>query len=137
MLPAVLICMAAGATTLTWGSLASGPAKPTGMETGPTPFILLEFDPRMIRSAPMPLVRCLWSFSMPMKMPTMERIMTTSMATARMLMMERRGRWSRLAKMSLFMPVYRVQETGYRVQGAGSGGWVTGLQLLSALTPDP
>ena len=51
----------------------------------------------------MPLVRCFWSFSMPMKMATIDRIMITSMATASTLIIERIGRWSRLAKMSLFM----------------------------------
>src|ERR1700722_5214910 len=40
---------------------------------------------------------------MPMKMPTMDKIMMTSMATANTLMTERMGRWSKLAKMSLFM----------------------------------
>jgi hypothetical protein len=34
----------------------------------------------------------------------MDRIMITSMATARTLMIERTGRWSRLAKISLFIP---------------------------------
>ncbi len=56
------------------------------------PFMKLAFDGLTTRSAPMPLVRCFWSFSMPMKMATIERIMTTSMATASTLMMERSGR---------------------------------------------
>jgi hypothetical protein len=33
----------------------------------------------------------------------MERIMVTSMATARMLIDERNGRWSRLPRTNLFM----------------------------------
>src|SRR5580698_10470915 len=51
----------------------------------------------------MPLVRCFWSFSMPMKTPTIERIITTSRATASTLMMERIGRCRMLAITSLFM----------------------------------
>jgi hypothetical protein len=50
------------------------------------------FEGLTLKSAPMPLVRCFWSFSMPIKMATIERIMTTSMATASTLMMERSGR---------------------------------------------
>jgi hypothetical protein len=39
-----------------------------------------------------------------MKMATMDKIMTTSMATASTLISERMGRCNRLAKMSLFIP---------------------------------
>jgi hypothetical protein len=75
-----------------------------GMGAPLTPLRKLVLEGRITKSAPMPLVRCLESFNMPMKMPTMDRIMTTSMATASTLMMERTGRCNRLAKMSLFIP---------------------------------
>ena len=74
-----------------------------GIDGLPTPLNMLALEGNSIRSAPMPLVRCFWSFSMPIKMPTMDRIMMTSMATASTLMTERMGRRSKLAKMSLFM----------------------------------
>ncbi len=69
----------------------------------------------------------------------MERIMMTSMAMARQLMSERRGRWTRLPTTSLFIlvPVYweretvigqrplRVEEATGRVRRPGSGPlWV-------------
>ena len=101
--PTVLNCRAAGDTTVTWGNLASGTANLMGMDTGPMPLMLLAALPRIIRSAPTPLLRALVSLRMPMKMPTMERIMMTSMATATTLMRERRGRCTRLAKISLFI----------------------------------
>src|ERR1700721_4031800 len=59
-------------------------------------------------SMPMPLVRSLKPLSLPIRMAVMERIMMTSMAMARQLMSERRGRWTRLPTTSLFIqiPVY-------------------------------
>ncbi len=75
----------------------------TGMEAELSPLMRLAPEGSMTRSAPMPLVRWRLSLTMPMKMATMDRIMMTSMATASTLMMERRGRCSRLAKMSLFI----------------------------------
>jgi hypothetical protein len=50
-----------------------------------------------------------------MKMPTMDRIMMTSMATASTLMMERTGRCNRFAKISLFIP----EDGSEGVQNAG------------------
>jgi hypothetical protein len=52
---------------------------------------------------------------MPMKIPTIDRIMITSIATARMLMMDRKGRCNRLAITSLFMVEYGSgSESGLR-----------------------
>src|ERR1035437_2723166 len=104
-----------------------------GMGAPLTPLMNLVLEGRTTRSAPIPLVRCLVSFNMPMKMPTMDRIMTTSMATASTLMMERRGRCNRLAKMSLFIPedgsdglqnagnalAFRVTAQGWRSRTGG------------------
>ena len=63
--------------------------------------------------------------SMPSMMAAMERIMMTSIATAKTLMRERRGRWTRLPSTSLFMllTVYgrRLQKTGC---GAIGWGWL-------------
>ncbi len=73
------------------------------MDGLPNPLNKLAFEGSSIRSAPMPLVRRSWSFSMPVKMPTIDRIIMTSMATASTLMTERKGRCSRLAKISLFI----------------------------------
>ncbi len=97
-----------GATTSTWGRVAedvgdldgggrAGHADEVGAAPGWT-----------IMSMPMPLVRVRWPLSMPSMMAAMERIMMTSMATAKALMSERRGRWTRLPTTSLFMllPVY-------------------------------
>src|ERR1700722_18694697 len=70
-----------------------------------------------IMSMPIPLWRVRWPLSMPIITPVMERIMMTSMATAKTLMRERRGRWTRLPTTSLFipLPVYG------RVAGSGAG----------------
>ena len=54
-------------------------------------------------SAPMPTCRFLVSVSMPIERPTMRRIRVTSTATATMLMMVRKGRCTKLAKIILFM----------------------------------
>ena len=110
--PEVLNCSIAGDTMVTCGSFRIGSAKFTGMGAPLMPFMKLEFDGLSTRSAPMPLLRARESLSMPMKMATIDRIMITSMATASTLMMERSGRCSKLAKMSLFMS---VQISGRRV----------------------
>ena len=56
-----------------------------------------------MRSAPMPLVCRREPSIWPNMMPTIERIIATSIATARMLMAERKGRCSRLPMTNLFM----------------------------------
>src|ERR1035438_37936 len=90
-------------TMATWGSLRSTSAIFADIGAPLTPTMMLEFGGRNIRSAPMPFWRCLVSFNMPMKMPAMDRIMMTSMATASTLIMERTGLCTKLAKMSLFI----------------------------------
>src|SRR6202000_673748 len=59
-------------------------------------------------SMPMPFWRVLKPLSLPMRIAGMERVMMTSMAMARQLMSERRGRWTRLPATNLFIlvPVY-------------------------------
>ena len=57
----------------------------------------------VIMSMPMPLWFVAEPLSMPSMMAAMERIMMTSIATAKTLMRERRGRWTRLPTTSLFM----------------------------------
>ena len=57
------------------------------------------------------VVRSLKPLSLPIRMAVMDRIMMTSMAMARQLMRERRGRWTRLPTTSLFM-LYPVYGTG-------------------------
>lgn len=76
---------------------------PIGIDGLPRPLNMLAFDGNSIRSAPIPLVRCFWLSSMPIKTAAIDKIMITSIATANTLMMERMGRRIRLAKMSLFM----------------------------------
>ena len=51
----------------------------------------------------MPLVWVRLPWIMPTMMPTIDRIMVTSMATARMLIDDLKGRWSRLPMTNLFM----------------------------------
>ena len=51
-------------------------------------------------SMPIPDVWVRLPFSIPSMIAAMERIMMTSMATAKALMMERSGRWIRLPKIS-------------------------------------
>ena len=91
-MPAVEKFVITGEATATCGRRRMASMFLIGMGAPLTPFMMLALEGRIIRSAPMPLVRCFWSFSMPMKMPTMDRIMMTSMATASTLMMERTGR---------------------------------------------
>src|SRR5215472_5123178 len=54
-------------------------------------------------SAPIPTCRFLASLSMPMERPTIRRMSVTSTATATTLIMVRKGRCTRLAKIILFM----------------------------------
>ncbi len=56
-----------------------------------------------IRSAPMPTVRFLASFSIPSDRPTITRISVTSTAIATMLINDRTGRCNRFAKIILFI----------------------------------
>src|ERR1700679_1649259 len=89
----LVIWMLTGATTLMWGIWARMSAT------------LMEAPAGLM---PMQLVRSLKPLSLPIRMAVMERIMITSMAMARQLMSERRGRWTRLPMTNLFieLPVY-------------------------------
>ena len=93
----------AGAATWTWGSLRSTSATFAGTGAPPTELIKLALGGRTMMSAPMPPVWRLALVTCPIMMATIERIMTTSMATARMLMKVRTGRCRMLPKTSLFM----------------------------------
>src|SRR5580692_1805684 len=103
-----VIWMLTGAATMTWGTLARTSATLMEAAAGLMPMKLLVVLGRTNMSMPMPLVRSLKPLSLPIRMAVMDRIMMTSMAMARQLMSERRGRWTRLPTTSLFMlyPVY-------------------------------
>ena len=102
-LPAVESWVTTGATATTWSSLRRRSA--TLMDTGAplTPISSDEPGGCTMMSAPMPTCRFLVSVSMPTERPTIRRIRVTSTATATMLMMVRKGRCTRLAKIILFM----------------------------------
>src|ERR1700678_1228282 len=115
----LVIWMLTGATTLMWGIWTR--MSPTLMEApaGLMPMKLLVVLGRTNMSMPMPLVRSLKPFSLPIRMAVMERIMMTSMAMARQLMSERSGRWTRLPTTSLFIQVV-VYGNGRENRIAGS-----------------
>src|SRR5882757_7332268 len=138
----LLIWILTGATTLMCGIWASTSATLMEAPAGLMPMKLLVVLGRTNMSMPMPLVRSLKPLSLPIRMAVMERIMMTSMAMARQLMRERRGRWTRLPTTNLFMlvPVYgngrgpasRVGVAGSALFGRdlrfgrtreGAGGW--------------
>src|SRR3984893_18105500 len=104
----LVIWMLTGATTLIWGIWARMSATLMEAPAGLIPMKLLLVLGRTNISMPMPLVRSLKPLSLPIRMAVMERIMMTSIAMARQLMSERRGRWTRLPTTNLFMliPVY-------------------------------
>src|SRR3981081_1766546 len=104
----LVIWMLTGATILMWGIWARMSATLMEAPAGLMPMKLLVVLGRTNMSMPMPLVRSLKPLSLPIKIAVMERIMMTSMAMARQLMSERRGRWTRLPTTNLFMllPVY-------------------------------
>src|SRR5882757_1480664 len=104
----LVIWILTGAATTTWGILARISATLMEAAAGLMPMKLLVVLGRTNMSMPMPLVRSLKPLSLPSRMAVMERIMMTSMAMARQLMTERRGRWTRLPTTNLFMllPVY-------------------------------
>jgi len=93
-----------GEATATCGSVRRKGASLAEMGAPLTPLKTMALLGRTIRSAPMPLFIRFWPVNWPIMMAMMVSIMMTSMATAKTLMMERRGRCSRLAKMSLFIP---------------------------------
>src|ERR1022692_1331389 len=92
-----------GEATVTWGSFCSTPVNCTEMGAPLTPLRNVAFPGRTVRSAPMPLFIRFCPVSCPIMMAMMVNIITTSMATAKTLMRERSGRWSRLARISLFI----------------------------------
>src|SRR5215467_7578944 len=104
----LVIWILTGATTLMWGIWARTSATLMEAPAGLMPMKLLVVLGRTNMSMPMPLVRSLKPLSLPIRMAVMERIMMTSIAMARQLMSERRGRWTRLPITNLFMllPVY-------------------------------
>ena len=72
-----------GETTATWGSLRTTSAIFAGTGAPPTAVRKLAFGGWMTMSAPTPRVLARLPLTWPMKTPVMERIMMTSMATAR------------------------------------------------------
>src|ERR1700735_5508176 len=101
----LLIWTLTGAATTTWGIFARTSATLTEAPAGLMPMRLLAVLGRTSISMPMPFCRVLKPLSLPIRMAVMERIMMTSMAMARQLMSERRGRWTRLPTTSLFIQV--------------------------------
>src|SRR5277367_884482 len=111
-----------GAETTTWGTWAMMSATLMDAPAGLIPMKLLMVLGRTNMSMPMPFWRVLKPSSLPIKMAVMDRIMMTSMAMARQLMRERRGRWTRLPTTSLFMlyPVYGTEKAKpYPAKGHG------------------
>src|ERR1700761_8287464 len=104
----LLIWTLTGAETTTWGIFARTSATLMEAPAGLMPMRLLAVLGRTNMSMPMPFWRVLKPLSLPMRIAVMERIMMTSMAMARQLMSERRGRWTRLPATNLFIlvPVY-------------------------------
>src|ERR1700677_4099485 len=117
----LLIWTLTGAETTTWGISARTSATLMEAPAGLMPMRLLAVLGRTNMSMPMPFWRVLNPLSLPMRIAVMERIMMTSMAMARQLMSERRGRWTRLPTTNLFIlvPVY-----GNRL-GEGMAGGLT------------
>src|SRR5258708_34008242 len=101
----VLIWILPGGRTLMWGIWGRMSALLMEAPAGLIPTKLLVVLGRTNMSMPMALVRSLKPLSLPIRMAVMERIMMTSMAMARQLMRERRGRWTRLPTTNLFMQV--------------------------------
>src|SRR5467141_1081835 len=115
----LVIWILTGAATTTWGTLARTSATLMEAAAGLMPTKLLVVLGRTNMSMPMPLVRSLKPLSLPIRMAVMERIMMTSMAIARQLMRERRGRWTRLPTTNLFMQVLVYGNGGEsRIAGA-------------------
>src|SRR5271156_5961906 len=114
----LLIWTLTGAETTTWGILARTSATLMEAPAGLMPMRLLALLGRTNMSIPMPFWRVLNPLSLPIRMAVMERIMMTSMAMARQLMSERRGRWTRLPATNLFIlvPVYGNR---WRREGCG------------------
>src|SRR6266700_5749146 len=109
----LVIWMLTGATTLRGGIWATMSATLMEAPAGLMPMKLLVVLGRTNMSMPMPLVRSLKPLSLPISIVVMERIMMTSIAMARQLMRERRGRWTRLPTTNLFM-LLLVYGTGRR-----------------------
>src|ERR1700729_626623 len=101
----LLIWTLTGAETTTCRILARTSATLIDAPAGLMPMRLLAELGRTNMSMPMPFWRVLKPLSLPIRMAVMERIMMTSMAMARQLMSERRGRWTRLPTTSLFIQV--------------------------------
>src|SRR6266699_1215152 len=137
----LVIWMLTGATTLMWGIWARMSATLMEAPAGLMPMKLLVVLGRTNMSMPMPLVRSLKPLSLPMRMAVMERIMMTSMAMARQLMRERRGRWTRLPTTNLFMLllVYgngtEIRYRGLRSQDQRQRAGLSGLRRCGREQP--
>src|ERR1700744_4693162 len=116
----LLIWTLTGAETTTWGILARTSATLMEAPAGLMPMRLLAELGRTNMSIPMPFCRVLKPLSLPMRMAVMERIMMTSIAMARQLMSERRGRWTRLPATNLFIliTVYWKSPPSLKMGGA-------------------
>ncbi len=130
----------AGDTTSTYGSVRSTPAMRTSAAAA---LIFISAPPelgRTIISMPIPEVCVRLPFNMPNMIAAIDRIMTTSMATANTLMMERSGRWTRLPMMSLFIKNAsrkrrRSSRGKYKAQDAATGACILGASSCANGTP--
>src|SRR3984957_15228531 len=123
----LLIWTLTGAETTTWGILARTSATLIEAPAGLMPMRLLAELGRTNMSMPMPFWRVLKPSSLPIRMAVMERIMMTSMAMARQLMSERRGRWTRLPATNLLMLLTVYGSELYDAIRTSSGDCVSGF----------
>src|SRR5271166_2607846 len=118
--PVMLKSVMAGEATATWGSLRRTSAILAGTGAPPTELMKLALGGRTMMSAPMPPVWRLALVTWPTIIATIERIITTSMATATTLIRVRKGRYRRFPRTSLFMDgVYRGVAEWDRGNGEG------------------
>src|SRR5438270_8685412 len=104
-------CNTTGETATICGCLRKISA--TRIGTGAPPNAARLDDPggRTVRSAPIPTWRDLLSTRMPSANPTIISISVTSTATAKIEIMDRIGRWTRLARIILFIKFKTAENT--------------------------
>src|SRR5579859_1575357 len=107
-------CSTTGETATTWGCLRKISA--TLIRTGAPPNAARFDDPGglTVRSAPIPTWRDLLSSRIPSASPTIIRISVTSTATAKIEIIDRIGRWTRLATIILFINLLTARRNDCR-----------------------